>query len=511
MNPKNTIYAEGKKALIYLRVSTEEQVDNFSLDTQEDICRKEAEKRGYEVFEVFKEEGRSAKNISGRPILVSLLEYCRKNKHKVQALFVYRIDRLSRVTVDYLAIKKKLAEYGISIISTSEPTGDSPTEKLVETILAGFAQLDNDIRSERSKNGMRARYLSGLIVSGYAPMGYIKQAGFAVKDPKTWDKMVKAWDLMATGSKSLVEMAKIMNEWGLRWASSKKEYSIRPQTAQQIFRNKFYMGILSSITYKEEVKGKHVPMITEQQFYKVQAILDGRNVNKLALAHRNHSNPDFPLRRLVRCQRCQMGLTGGWSKGKYKKYAYYRCGGKCNTISITIDDLEGSILGQLKEITPKTETLNLFLNFIYKTYHERLSRLTKMRNEADNEIDRLKALRKQLVEKNLSGIYSDEIYKEQSAVIEDQMTKAQLVKEDNTFDRYNIDEVVAFIKTLLADLGETYKRSDNSQVKVLLSSIYSSGLAWDYERGLNSKISPLYQSIRNFDDPTIRSCAQERT
>src|SRR5258708_2030088 len=198
-------------------------------------------------------------------------------------------------------------------------------------------------------------------------------------------------------------------------------------------------------------------------------------------------------RRVVRCQRCQMGLTGGWSKGKYKKYAYYRCGGKCNTISITIDDLEGSILGQLKEITPKPETLNLFLNFIYKTYHERLSRLTKIRNEADNEIDRLKALRKQLVEKNLSGTYSDEIFKEQNEVIEDQMTKAQLAKEDNTFDRYNIDEVVTFIKTLLADLGETYKRSDNSQVKVLLSSIYSSGLAWDYERGLNSKISPLYQ------------------
>lgn len=44
MNPKETIYADGKKAVIYLRVSTEEQVENFSLDTQEGICRKEAEK-----------------------------------------------------------------------------------------------------------------------------------------------------------------------------------------------------------------------------------------------------------------------------------------------------------------------------------------------------------------------------------------------------------------------------------------------------------------------------------
>src|SRR3989344_6029959 len=187
----NIVYADGKKAILYLRVSTEEQVDNFSLDSQEEICRKEAEKRGYEIIDVFKEEGRSAKNISGRPVLISLLEYCRKNKNKIQAVFVYRLDRISRQTADYLAIRKKLLENGVSIISATEPTGDSPTEKLVETILAGFAQLDNDIRSERAKNGLRARVLSGLI-SGKPPIGYKFQAGFAVKDPESWDKVKEA-------------------------------------------------------------------------------------------------------------------------------------------------------------------------------------------------------------------------------------------------------------------------------------------------------------------------------
>ena len=39
-NTNNIIHDIGKRAVIYLRVSTEEQVDNFSLDTQEDICRK---------------------------------------------------------------------------------------------------------------------------------------------------------------------------------------------------------------------------------------------------------------------------------------------------------------------------------------------------------------------------------------------------------------------------------------------------------------------------------------
>src|SRR5579872_6222383 len=119
------IYEDGKKAVLYLRVSTEEQVDNFSLDTQEDICRKEAEKRGYTIVETFREEGRSAKSISGRPVLINLLEYCRRQKHRVQAVFVYRLDRISRITSDYLAIRKKLGENGVTVISSTEPTGDS--------------------------------------------------------------------------------------------------------------------------------------------------------------------------------------------------------------------------------------------------------------------------------------------------------------------------------------------------------------------------------------------------
>lgn len=501
------IYEAGKKAVIYLRVSTEEQVDNFSLDTQEDICRKEATKRGYEIIEIFREEGRSAKTIIGRPVLISLLEYCRKHKNEIQAVFAYRLDRISRQTSDYLAIRKKLAEHDIAIISATEPTGDSPTEKLVETILAGFAQLDNDIRSERAKNGLRARFLSGLI-SGKPPIGYIFQAGFAVKDPETWDFVKSAWDLMATGTKSLNDIAKVMNDWGLRETHGKRQFRIRAQTADRIFRLKFYAGKLVSITYPEEVKGQHVPMITEEQYYKVQAVIDGRNPNKIALAQRTFENENFPLRRIVKCGKCGIGLTGAWSTGKLgKKYAYYWCASKCNYKCIPVDTLKNTLIDVLKTITPKEECLNLFIEFVYKCFHNRLSRLTKIKNEADKEIEDLKALRKVLVEKNLNGVYSDEIFKEQSSMIEDRMLRAQVVKDDSTFNSYNIDAVTSFIKTILADLGETYKRSTIGQLKVLLGSIFPHGVAWDYSGTLDPQISPIFQYIQRFDSLAIPSGA----
>jgi site-specific DNA recombinase len=503
---KTPIRADGKRAIIYLRVSTEEQVDNFSLDTQEAICRKEAEKRGYEVAEIFREEGRSAKSILGRPVLISLLEYSRKNKNKVHALFVYRLDRISRVTADYLAIRKKLGDNGVTIISSTEPTGDSPTEKLVETILAGFAQLDNDIRGERARNGMRARFLSGKVMSNQVQIGYCIQAGYTVKDPQKWEKVKKAWDLMATGTKSLREITNLMNEWGLRIKFNGREFPLRVQRAQVIFRSKFYMGVLASKTYKEEVKGTHVPMITEEQYYKVQAILDGRNVNQLIVVKRKHNNMDFPLRRIIKCASCGVGLTAGWSKGRHTRYGYYRCSNsQCNTISIKPEELESSLIALLKGITPTTECLNLFIHFMYETYHTRQGRLQKIKNEADTEITKLKELRKLLVEKNISGVYSDEIFKEHNAIIEDKITKAQISKDEVSYENYNIEAINTFIRTLLADLGETYKRSSTSQLKVLLGSIFPSGLAWSYNGTLNHSISPIYQAILNTSDDSVLS------
>src|SRR5207237_6223621 len=120
-------------------------------------------------------------------------------------------------------------------------------------------------------------------------------------------------------------------------------------------------------------------------------------------------------------------------------------------------------------------------------------------------------LRQQLSQKNLDGVYSDAIFKEQNAVIEDQILKAQISKDDATIEKYNIDKITDFIKTLLADLGETYKRSSLSQAKVLIGSMFPSGLAWSYNDTLNHQISPLYQYIRDFSGQGVTFSAGDRT
>ena len=500
-------YAEPKKAVIYIRVSSEEQVENFSLKTQEEICRRDAKYKGYEIVEVFREEGKSAKTIIGRPELLRMIDYCRKNKKELKAVFVYRLDRLSRQTSDFLSLRKRFYDMNISLISASEPTGNSPTEKLLETVLASFAQHDNDVRSERTKNGMRARFLSGL-VTNHVPHGYINQGGYALKDPKTFELYKKAWDLMASGTKSLREIGEIMREWGLKTTSV--------QTLHNMFRNKFYMGILTSEKYPEEVKGQHIPMITAEQFYKVQAILDGRNNNPVKMPKYTRDNPDFPVRRMVCCSKCGTPFTGGWSK--YHQFAYYFCRKRCIYASIPVAKLHDELKKVLKMTSPTEEGLKLYCTFLLKTYNKHTAALKRKSSVADEEIKKLQALRQTLVEKNLEGIYSDEIFKEQNTIIEQKLIAAYEAKSQELLDNYDINKIIAFIQDKLSDLALTYETTkDLTVLRSFISTIFLSGFIWDYPGISYRMISPIYQPILNsgngdvkIGDPTrIRTENQE--
>ncbi len=490
---------ELKKIVIYVRVSTEEQVENYSLDNQVNICTREAERRGIEILRIFREEGKSAKNIKGRPILIEALEFCRKNKKEIDGLMVYRLDRLSRSTADYLAIRKKLMELEIVLVSASEPTGESPTEKFVETMLAGFAQMDNDVRSERSRNGLRARFLSGLI-TGPAPLGYINQNGYVTKNSKFWDKMKDAWDLMGTGTKTLREMAVIMNEQGVRENHRGKDFMLRAQTINRMFRNKFYAGALISQKYGTEIQGQQPPMVTDEQFYRIQAILDGRNTNFAApLARRNQENPEFPLRRIVKCKNCGTSFTGAWSKGKNSRYAYYFCRKRCGQPSIPIKTIEGEMLALLAKITAKPKTIDLFIAYLRRTYFQRTATMQKRRAEADVELKKLYEFRQALIEKNLKGIYSDDIFKEQNKHIEEKIKDIQIAKNDVLINKYSLEAITKFIKEKFDNLAETYLDSDLKQKRVLMCSIFPLGVLWSYPGYSNMKISPFYQAILDIE------------
>ena len=160
-------------AVIYVRVSTKEQTENLSLPTQLRACEEYCRRQGYEVLERFHEEGESAKT-TDRSQLQSLLTYCRLNKGRVHFVVVFKLTRFARAPGkdDHFALRSLLQSLGISLRSATEPVDDTSTGKLMEGVLAAFAQFDNDCRSDRTRAGMKAA-LELRRWTFLAPLGYL--------------------------------------------------------------------------------------------------------------------------------------------------------------------------------------------------------------------------------------------------------------------------------------------------------------------------------------------------
>src|SRR3984885_14805010 len=166
LNPKLHLM----NGVIYCRVSSKEQVEGTSLESQQAACREYARSKDIRVLKVFVEQGESAK-FADRSQLVDLIDYCRENKGQVQVLLVWKIDRFARNVADHFSVKATLGKYGVRIESVTEPIDTKPEGKLMETILAGFAQFDNDIRAMRTVQGMRRKVPEGIF-PWKPPLGY---------------------------------------------------------------------------------------------------------------------------------------------------------------------------------------------------------------------------------------------------------------------------------------------------------------------------------------------------
>src|SRR5579859_2009326 len=135
------------RAVIYCRVSTDRQVKHGdSLKTQQAACLDYCKQHSYEVADIFMEEGESAQTLD-RTQLQKLIDYCQKNKGKVQVMVVYAINRFSRETLDHKTLRVLLYGHGVTLRSVTEPIDDTAEGEFMEHIISGVAQYENRQRA----------------------------------------------------------------------------------------------------------------------------------------------------------------------------------------------------------------------------------------------------------------------------------------------------------------------------------------------------------------------------
>jgi hypothetical protein len=109
--------------------------------------------------------------------------------------------------------------------------------------------------------------------------------------------------------------------------------------------------------------------------------------------------------------------------------------------------------------------------FLRRTYYLRVGALKQKCEQADIELKKIYETRQALIEKNLSGIYSDDIFKEQNRILEEKITATQATKDETMIEKYNLEAITKFIETKFTSLDATYQNAPLEQKRVLMFDI----------------------------------------
>lgn len=145
-----------KKALAYIRVSSDKQKDNASPKTQIEKIQQYADANNIEIIEWYTDIAKTAKN-TNRDGLQNLIKFALKYREQIDHVIVYKMSRASRDAPTYFAdIVTRLRTRGITMRSATEAFDDSPGGKFMQLLHVGMAEFDNGIKSEYTKDVMQS-------------------------------------------------------------------------------------------------------------------------------------------------------------------------------------------------------------------------------------------------------------------------------------------------------------------------------------------------------------------
>lgn len=364
------------RVAIYLRVSSEMQIDNYSLDAQENACQSFASLRGWQVVTVYREQGASAKTLD-RPEFQRMLLDAEQGQFDV--LLVHKLDRFSRSLSDIINIIPHLDELGVSLVSASEAFDlSTPQGKMMVNMLSVVNQWYLDNLAQEISKGKRQRARSGdwngtlsygyttpqrlkaqredaddeqrtIIDATLARYSDVHDTG-AIPCPFNADGVSFAFSQYATGNFSFRQIADILNEAGYRCNSRDGTGLFSAEMISEMLRNKFYLGQTS---YGAKVKGKrrewmagnHDAIIDATLFERCQAIRA-----KVASTQKVHNKAKpYPLSGIM----YELENGAKW-RGRYRANRREYVRDKTDTMpgtSVKADEIENDVLNILQGIT----------------------------------------------------------------------------------------------------------------------------------------------------------------
>ncbi len=417
------------KCYIYTRVSTSMQVDGYSLDAQKDKLRKYAEFQDMLVVGEYSDEGKSGKNINGRPDFQKMIEDIKMDKDKVDYVLVFKLSRFGRNAADVLNSLQIMQDYGVNLICVEDGIDSSKDSgKLMISVLSAVAEIERDNILVQTMEGRKQKAREGRWNGGFAPYGYELVNG-ELKIAEDEAEVIRAiYDQFIHTNSGVTTIAKYLNRHG--YIKKKRQNgsldTFSANFVKKVLDNPVYCGKIAYGRRKtEKVNGErnqfHIVKQDEYPIYQGihEAIISESDWN---LAHKKRLETGKQNKKIyslehkhilsgiVCCPVCGYPMYGSVNRKKkkdgtfYKDVFYYACkhrlevdGHKCDyKKQIHQDKLNNSV----EEILFKMVCNPKFKSAITEKLRSKIDidELQSQMNTLKKEIKRLYALKDKIGE-----------------------------------------------------------------------------------------------------------------
>jgi len=503
------------KYFAYVRKSTEgEERQALSIESQKDKVKEFFS--GLEIVDYF-EERHSAFKPYNRPEFEKMIKRIRKGE--AQGIIAWHPDRLSRNEIDASTITYMVRTGVIYDLKFASYNFDNSPEGIMMLQLAlSQSQYFSSKLGKDVKRGLEKKVSLGWL-PGVAPEGYINDVRLEkgqrtlITDKKRAPLLRKAFELFLGGSYNAQEVLnKLNNEWGYI-SRQKAKMGGRPLSRSvwyKMLSNPFYAGV---ITYNsKESPGKHRPIITLDEFNRIQELLGLRGCKKKPQKH------DFLYASVFKCGICGCSITAErktkYIKGKneVRSYSYYHCTHKrksanCHEGSVEQGELEKQIRKDLKKLEMHPLFLNWALEHLNKKKTENNEVEKIIENNQTDKIANLETEKNELVKMRAKKLIDDDTFSNQLADPEKDIDNLKNVKQ--TEQPKSLSELIELTKDnfifsayALKEFVEGDKNKRKETINKLGSNqtIINKNLSISYHKWL----LPLFENVEKFNAELAR-------
>ena len=446
-----------KNVVIYTRVSSAEQVEGFSLETQVEDLKKYINYKGYTLLDEFQDRGFSAKDIENRNDYKKMMQYIKKNAkgpNKVDAIIVWKLSRFSRNSLDLQQALQELEQLNCHLIAEKDGLNTfNDMNRVILKLLGIFAELErtniaNNVRSGMKKGAQEGNWMGGVAPFGYKTVPKTSPDGSTLEIDELEAPILRKIFKLYSENNGYAKIADILNN-KLMVKTRRKSYWTY-NTISQILDNPVYVGMIQYGKHSDWnrkgrsgknksdaimiVKGKHDALIDMDTWEKVRAIRDERGFKPVKTRKAEHL-----LSGKILCPSCNTPMVSNVvskkrDDGSVRNNYYYQCGRYNNTKAckpnlVKKEVVDEQVKKMLFDFSRSTELQNLVLERMNKSldYSEQLEIIKRSEKELKSIEMKIDNAYEILLEEDSKNTISKEKIKEKINLLEQ---KRQTLKQN---------------------------------------------------------------------------------